>query len=147
MRVHLAADHGGYALKEKIKGWLGEWGHEVVDHGAHSLDPRDDYPNFVIPAAKAVPQDKAALGIVLGRSGNGEAIAANKIKGIRAAVCVNTEMARKAREHNDANVLSIGADYVDEKQTQEMVKIFLETQFSQDERHVRRIEKIMALER
>ncbi|MBI2010538.1 MAG: RpiB/LacA/LacB family sugar-phosphate isomerase, partial [Candidatus Chisholmbacteria bacterium] len=138
---------GGFELKEKIKQWLGEWGHEVVDHGAFRLDATDDYPDFVVPAAKAVSQDKAALGIVLGRSGNGEAIAANKMKSIRAAVCVNVEMARKAREHNDANVLALGGDYVSEAEAKEIVRTFLETPFSGDERHVRRLEKIMALER
>lgn len=155
MKVHLAADHGGFELKEKIKGWLEEWAHStssgewytVEDHGAHTLDAADDYPDFVIPAAKAVSQDEASLGIVLGRSGNGEAMAANKVKGVRAAVCMNVEMVRKAREHNNANVLALGGDYVTESEAREIVKAFLETPFSQDERHVRRIERITALER
>ena len=147
MKVHLAADHGGFELKEKIKGWLGEWGHEATDHGAFRLDQADDYPDFVMPAAKAVAKDQKSLGVVLGRSGNGEAIVANKVKGVRAAVGVNVEMARKAREHNDANVLALGGDYVSEAEAKEIVRTFLETPFSSDERHVRRIEKVMALER
>jgi|SRR3989344_4020334 len=143
MKVYFGTDHGGYELKEELKRYVVSLGYEVVDKGALTLDPEDDYPDFVIPAAEAVASDSGSLGIVLGRSGNGEQIAANKIKGIRAALCVNTTMAQKAREHNHANVLSIGADYTDPEEVKKIVKTFLETPYSDEERHQRRIDKIM----
>ena len=146
MKVYLATDHGGYELKEILRAWLKENGYEVEDMGAHSLDPNDDYPDFIIPLARKVAQEPNSLGIISGRSGNGEAMAANKIKGIRAAVCINEEMARKAKEHNNANILSLGADYMSVDEAKNVVKAFLETSFSEDERHVRRINKIKQLE-
>lgn len=151
MKIYLGADHGGFELKEELKGFLSELGYEVEDMGANTKDEGDDYPDFIIPLAEKVvyeerngdkPWGEEFLGIVLGRSGNGEAIAANKVKGARAALCTNVEMARKAREHNNANILSIGADYVDENLAKEMIKVFLETSFSGEERHKRRLEKI-----
>ncbi|TSC88706.1 MAG: ribose 5-phosphate isomerase [Microgenomates group bacterium Gr01-1014_5] len=146
MKVYIGADHGGYALKESLKEHLSEFGTQVEDLGAHSLEPEDDYPDFVIPVAQRVASEQDAFGIVIGRSGNGEAIAANKIKRVRAAICMNVEMAKKAREHNDANVLSLGADYISLDEAKEMVKVFLETDFSGEERHKRRLEKISRLE-
>ena len=146
MKVYLATDHGGYELKEILKKWLKEEDFEVEDIGAHSFDPNDDYPDFIIPLARKVAQEPDSLGIISGRSGNGEAIAANKIKGIRAAVCINEEMARKAKEHNNANILSLGADYMSVDEAKNVVKAFLETPFSNDVRHVRRIEKIKKIE-
>ncbi|MEK7616651.1 MAG: RpiB/LacA/LacB family sugar-phosphate isomerase [Patescibacteria group bacterium] len=145
MKVYLATDHGGYELKEILKTWLKENGYEVEDLGAHSFDSNDDYPDFIIPLAKKVAE-LGGLGIISGRSGNGEAMVANKIKGIRAAVCINKEMARKAKEHNDANILSLGADYMSVDEAKNVVKVFLETPFSEDARHVRRIEKISKIE-
>lgn len=142
MRVYIGADHGGYQLKEELKKYLSELGYEVEDIGAHGLNPEDDYPDFVFPVAEKVAQNPGAFGIVIGRSGNGEAIAANKVKGVRAALCWNEEVAKKAREHNDANVLSLGADYIDTEKAKIIVKTFLETSFSGGERHKRRIEKI-----
>ena len=144
--IYLASDHGGYELKELLKSFLKEEGFEAQDLGAYSLDPNDDYPDFIIPLARKVAQEPGSLGIISGRSGNGEAIAANKIKGIRAAVCTNEEMARKAKEHNDANILSLGADYMSIDQAKNVVKAFLDTPFSNDERHMRRIEKIKKIE-
>lgn len=146
MKVYIASDHGGYELKEALERYLVELGHEVEDMGAHGLDPDDDYPDFVIPAAEGVARNPGSVGIVLGRSGNGEQIAANKVKGVRATLCLNPEMARKAREHNDANILSLGADYVDMETAKEIVALFLETPFSGEERHKRRIRKITAYE-
>lgn len=146
MKVYLATDHGGYELKEILKNWLKENSYEVEDLGAHSLDPNDDYPDFIVPLARKISQEPESLGIISGRSGNGEAIAANKIKGVRAAVCLNEEMARKAKEHNDANILSLGADYMSVDEAKNIVRVFLETPFSKDERHVRRIDKIKKIE-
>lgn len=146
MKVYIGADHGGYKLKEELKPYLGELGYEVEDLGARELNPQDDYPDFVIPVGRRVIGEIGAMGIVIGRSGNGEAMVANKIKGIRAAVCLNVEMAKKAREHNGANVLSLGADYISQEEAKEVVKIFLETDFSQEERHKRRLEKIIDYE-
>lgn len=145
--VYLASDHGGFNLKEQIKIWLLEKSIAFEDLGAYKLDVNDDYPDFIIPVSYKVAQDPANLGIIIGRSGNGEAICANKIKGIRAAVCLNEEMAKKARQHNNANILSIGADYISETEAKKMVKSFIETGFSNEERHVRRINKIQNLEK
>jgi len=144
--IYLGADHGGYALKEEIKGWLTKGNIEFQDLGAYSLNPEDDYPDFIIPVAEKVASDSQSLGVIIGRSGNGEAIAANKVKGIRAALCLNEEMAQKAREHNHANILSLGADYVSVDEAKIIVKVFIETSFSNEERHIRRIEKIKKLE-
>ncbi len=146
MKVYLATDHGGYELKEILKTWLTENDYEVEDMGAFSVNSGDDYPDFIIPLARKVAQDPDSLGIISGRSGNGEAMAANKIKGIRAAVCLNEEMARKAKQHNNANILSLGADYMSVNEAKNIVKAFLETPFSEDVRHVRRINKIKEIE-
>ena len=146
MKIYIGADHGGFELKENLKLYIQNLGLEVVDLGALTLNPEDDYPDFIFPVSQNVAQEEGSLGIVIGRSGNGEAIAANKVKGIRAAVCTNIEMAKKAREHNDTNVLSLGADYVSDDEAKEIVKVFLETDFSREERHKRRIEKISEYE-
>lgn len=147
MKVYLGADHGGYELKERIKSWLQEWEYAFEDMGATRFDPSDDYPDFIIPVARQVSSEKGSLGVVLGRSGSGEAIAANKVRGVRAAVCLNEEMAKKAREKNNANVLSLGGDLVDEAVAKRIVKVFLETPFSKEERHKRRLGKIDEVER
>jgi ribose 5-phosphate isomerase B len=150
MKIYIASDHGGYQLKEQLKSYLSEKGYEVEDIGNTNYDPDDDYPDFIIPLAEKVTKElgegNEVLGIILGRSGNGEAIAANKVKGIRAAVCLNEEMARKAREDNDANILSLGADYINEDQAKAIVDIFINTQFSNKERYARRAEKIINYE-
>ena len=145
--IYLATDHGGYQLKEEIKTYLVQNNISAEDLGAHTLDPEDDYPDFIIPVAKKVTSDPARLGIIIGRSGNGEAIAANKVRGIRAALCLNEEMARKARQHNDANILSLGADYITQDEAKRIVRTFIETNFSNEDRHIRRIEKIKKIEK
>lgn len=144
--VYLGADHGGYNLKEDLKIWLAENNIPLEDLGADSFNPDDDYPDFIIPVAKKVALNEDNLGLVIGRSGNGEAIAANKVRGIRATVCLNEEMARKAKEHNNANILSLGADYISADEAKQILKVFIETPFSGDERHKRRIEKIKKIE-
>lgn len=146
MKVYFGADHGGFELKDRLEGYVSELGYETEDFGAHKLDPEDDYPDFVFLVAEKVARGEDAVGIVIGRSGNGEAIAANKVKGIRAAVCTNVEMARKAREDNDANILALGADYISEDEAGEIVKTFLETPFSSGERHKRRLQKVSDFE-
>lgn len=139
MKVHIGSDHAGLEFKNKIVKHLQSKGHEVVDHGPHSFDPLDDYPVFCIPTAEAVAKEPGSFGIVLGGSGNGEQIAANKVKGVRAALVWSKEIAKLAREHNDANVISLGGRMHDEAFCLELVDVFLATLFSGDERHVRRI--------
>lgn len=144
MNIHIATDHAGYDLKEHLKNVLENQVQTVVDHGAFSLDPNDDYPDFVIPCAQAVAADFESIAIVIGGSGQGEAIAANKIFGIRAGVYYggDLELVRLMREHNNANVLSLGARFITTDQAEQAVNIFLETSFSGDERHVRRLNTI-----
>jgi ribose 5-phosphate isomerase B len=144
-KIYIASDHGGYNLKEVLISYLSKKGYEVIDEGNKTFDTNDDYPDFIIPMSEKVAKDKC-VGIVLGRSGNGEAIAANKVKGIRAALCMNVEMARKARMDNDANILSLGADIIAQPEALEVVDAFLETPFSGKERHIRRINKISQYE-
>jgi ribose 5-phosphate isomerase B len=139
MRVYLGSDHAGFGLKARLLEHVRSLGHEPVDCGAHALDPGDDYPPPCITAAVRTVADPGALGIVIGGSGNGEQIAANKVAGVRAALVWNDETARLAREHNDANVVSIGARDHSEAEALRLVDIFLATPFSQDARHVRRI--------
>lgn len=146
MRVHIATDHAAFEVKNYLVSQLEEAGHEVIDHGAHEYDALDDYPDFIIPCAEAVAGAPGELGIVLGGSGNGEQIAANKVKGIRAALAYNPELAKLAREHNDANILSLGGRMQTQEQAWEMVQAFLLTPFSGDERHQRRIDKIAQYE-
>ena len=149
MRVHIGCDHAGFELKNFLVTELGTLGHEVVDHGPKAYDALDDYPSFCINAALAVVADQEAgtnaLGIVLGGSGNGEQIAANKVKGARAALAWNLSTARLAREHNDANVLSIGGRIVGVGLAEEIVTTFLGTGF-EGGRHQRRVDQIMEIE-
>lgn len=147
MIVYLGADHGGFELKENLKKYLTELGYELDDLGAHTLNPNDDYTDFVFPVAQKVAQDPRNRGIVIGRSGQGEAIATNKIKGIRTAVCFSEEMARRTRDHNNSNILSLGADFIDIESAKRIVKVFLETPFPGEERHVRRLKKIEEIEK
>lgn len=146
MRVHIATDHAGMELSAYLVTELTKLGFEVVDHGPKTYDALDDYPGFCIAAAVAVVADQqrgiGSLGIVLGGSGNGEQMAANKVQGIRAALVWNEEVAALAREHNDANVVAIGARQHTKQQVLGLVRVFLDTPFSGDERHVRRIGKI-----
>ena len=146
MRVHLGGDHAAYELLTDLVGFLEEQGHEVTNHGPHSYDAVDDYPVFVLRAAEAVAADPGSRGVVLGGSGNGEQMAANKVTGIRAALCHDDELARLAREHNDAQVISVGARMTTVEQARSMVQVFLATPFSEDPRHVRRIDMVSAYE-
>ncbi|MFM8205090.1 MAG: ribose-5-phosphate isomerase [Actinomycetales bacterium] len=139
MRIHIGSDHAGLEFKNRIVEHLKNKGHDVVDHGPHTFDPLDDYPVFCIPAAEAVAKEPGSFGIVLGGSGNGEQMVANKVKGVRAALVWSKEIAKLAREHNDANVISLGGRMHDEAFCLELVDTFLATPFSGDERHVRRI--------
>jgi ribose 5-phosphate isomerase B len=142
MRVHLGSDHAGFELKAHLVERLGELGYEVVDHGPVEYDPVDDYPPFVLRAAAAVVNDTGSLGVVIGGSGNGEQIAANKVRGVRAALAWNDDTAGLSREHNDANVVSIGARMHTHDEAARLVERFLTTPFSGDVRHARRIEMI-----
>jgi ribose 5-phosphate isomerase B len=139
VRVYLGSDHAGFELKATLTTWLKEAGHEPVDCGPDSYDPQDDYPPFVMRAAQGVMNDPGSLGIVIGGSGNGEQIAANKIPGIRAALAWTLETARLARQHNDANVLSVGGRMHTVEEMTHFVDVFLATAFTGEERHVRRI--------
>lgn len=144
MKIHLGTDHAGFELKEKIKEFLAAEGREIVDHGAFTLDETDDYPDFIRPVADAVSKDPESRGIVLGGSGQGEAMTANRYKGVRAAVFYGgtEDIVKLSREHNDANVLSLGARFIDNEMVKDVVKLWLETPFSGEERHKRRIAKI-----
>ncbi len=146
MRVHLGGDHAAYELLVDLVAFLQANGHEVTNHGPHAYDAVDDYPVYVLRAAEAVAADRGSLGVVLGGSGNGEQIAANKVSGIRAALCYDDELARLAREHNDAQVISIGARMTTVEQARSMVEVFVSTPFSHDPRHVRRLEMVSAYE-
>lgn len=146
MRLHIASDHAGYELKQHLVARLSAAGHEVVDHGASRYVQDDDYPPYCLRAAAAVVNDPGSLGIVLGGSGNGEQIAANKVKGVRAALAWSEETARLAREHNDANVLSIGARMHPVEDATRLAETFVGTDYSGDPRHTRRIEMLRAYE-
>lgn len=143
MRVHLGSDHAGLQLKEHLTDWLTDRGYEVVDHGPFVLDPEDDYPVFCLRAAEAVVADRQegldSLGVVIGGSGNGEQIAANKVRGVRSALAWSEETAVLAREHNDANVISVGGRMHRLEDLVRFVELFLRTPFSDAPRHVRRI--------
>lgn len=159
MKIYIGADHAGFELKEKLKNYIKELakssnldrtnsssfsGLEVMDKGAFSLEPTDDYPDFIIPVAKEVALDQNSFGIILGGSGEGEQISANKIDGVRAIEYYggNLEIVKLGREHNDANILSLGARFINEDEAREAVRIFIDTPFSNDERHIRRLNEI-----
>lgn len=150
MRIHIATDHAGLEFSTYLQQHLREAGHEVVDHGPTQYDPLDDYPAFCINAAKAVVADQEAgveaLGVVFGGSGNGEQISANKVQGARAALVWNLSTARLAREHNDANVISIGARQHTVEEATGFIDAFIAEPFSFEERHVRRIAQIAEFE-
>ena len=146
MRVHIGGDHAAYDLLGELVTFLEAEGHEVTNHGPHTMDAEDDYPVFVLRAAEAVAADPESLGVVLGGSGNGEQMAANKVKGIRAALCYNEELATLAREHNNAQVISIGARMSAVDEAKAMVAAFLATPFSGAPRHQRRIDMVGAYE-
>src|SRR5213082_1143007 len=129
MKISLGSDHAGFKLKEKVRVLLGQLGHEVKDVGTFAAEPPVDYPKFIRPAAEAVARGECERGIVLGGSGNGEAIAANKVRGIRCALCWNEETARLSRQHNDANVLSLGERMISEELALRIVRVWLTTDF------------------
>lgn len=147
MRVYLGSDHAGYELKDHLLRWLEERGDEPVDCGPIAYDAEDDYPPFVLRAAARTAADPGSLGVVLGGSGNGEAIAANKVPGVRAALVWSEEIATLAREHNDANVISMGARMHTLEEAAAFVERFLETPYSAAERHTRRIDMLSAYEK
>jgi ribose 5-phosphate isomerase B len=162
MKIYIGSDHAGYNLKEKLKNYLPELdlGYEVVDKGAFELNPNDDYPDFIKDVALSVSNDNGSLGIVLGGSGNGEAMCANKIKGIRAIVFYGQklpiyqidvkgsesndpfEIVKLGKVHNDANILSLGVRFITEDEAKFAVLLFLKTKFENEDRHLRRIKKI-----
>ena len=146
MRVHLGSDHAGLELKDHLTTWLIDHGYEVVDHGPFVLDPLDDYPTFCLRAAEGVAGEREegldSLGVVIGGSGNGEQIAANKLRGIRCALAWSEETAALGRQHNDANVVSVGGRMHTVEEMTRFVEVFLTTPFSGDERHARRIRQL-----
>ena len=143
-KIFLGADHAGFNLKEEVKKYLLDLGYDVEDLGAHSFDPKDDYPDFIAPVTRKVAENPSNRGIIFGASGQGEAIVANKIKGIRAALYYgnNIEIVKLSRTHNNANILSLGARFLTTEQAIGAVNIWLETDFSNEARHIRRINKI-----
>jgi ribose 5-phosphate isomerase B len=146
MKILIASDHGGYYLKQELKSYLEKKGHQIKDFGNLKYDPSDDYTDFVIPLARRLAKDGRSLAIILGRSGNGEAIAANKTKGVYAALCLTEKMATRARQHNNANVISLGAEYISPTSAKRVVDAFLKTPFSQASRHQRRVKAIKSYE-
>ncbi|MDP2585573.1 MAG: RpiB/LacA/LacB family sugar-phosphate isomerase [Candidatus Levybacteria bacterium] len=146
MKIYLGADHAGFELKEKIKSLLLEKMLDVEDCGAFIFDKDDDYPDFIAKTAINVSKNPDGKGIILGKSGAGECIVANKIKGIRAVLGFNKENVVLSRLHNNANILSLGSAFVNEELAKELVEAFLETEFTNEERHVRRINKIKEVE-
>ena len=147
MRIHVAADHAGFDLKTAVTEHLTDLGHEVVDHGAHVYDPQDDYPAFCLEAAQAVVADPGSLGLVIGGSGNGEQIAANKVDGVRAALVWSVETARLARQHNDANVAGFGVRQHSAEEAMTILDAFIAESFSGDARHQGRIDQVRGYER
>ncbi len=147
MRVYLGADHAGYELKVHLANYLAKQGYEVIDMGAHEFDPDDDYPPFCLHAGARVVADPGSLGVVIGGSGNGEQIAANKVVGVRAALAWSVETATLARQHNDANVVAIGARQHTLDEATEIIEAFLASPFSNGERHSRRITQVAEYER
>lgn len=146
MQVHLGSDHAGLELKNHLSNWLTEQGHQVVDHGPFIYDALDDYPVFCLRAAEGVAANPASLGVVIGGSGNGEQMAANKVAGVRAALVWSTDTAALAREHNNANVIAVGGRMHTIEEMTSFIATFLETPFTNDERHVRRINMMTAYE-
>ena len=146
MRISLGCDHAGFELKEMISNWLQNWSHHVVDVGAHQFDNSDDYPDFAVLAARAVQEGSTDRAIIICGSGVGASIVANKLQGIRAAMCHDTYSAHQGVEHDDMNVLCLGSRIIGYELAREIVYAFIETKFSNDERHVRRLGKVRHIE-
>ncbi|MBI2443297.1 MAG: RpiB/LacA/LacB family sugar-phosphate isomerase [Candidatus Levybacteria bacterium] len=147
MKIYLGTDHAGFELKEHLKQFLSVKGYDVIDDGALIYDKDDDYPDFCAAAARHVAENPGSFGFVFGKSGTGELIVANKVKGVRCGLAVNEENVRLAREHNDANMLSFGSVFATPEQMESLALLFITTPFSGEERHKRRIEKIREIER
>lgn len=143
MNIHIGTDHAGFELKNKLVEYLNKLGHTITDHGAFSYDPNDDYPDFIAPVAHAVSMDTNSLGIILGGSGQGEAMNANRFREVRAIEYYGgeIEIVKLGREHNNANVLSLGARFITDEEAYEAVKVFIETEFSGEDRHIERLNK------
>jgi ribose 5-phosphate isomerase B len=146
MRIGIATDHGGFDLKEDLVTYLRQVGHEVIDFGAHTLDPADDYPDFVIPLARAVAEGKVERGLAVCGSGVGASVCANKVPGVRAGLVQDHYSAHQGVEHDDMNILCIGGRVMGPLAAQDLVEAFLAAEFSHGERHVRRLRKVAALE-
>ncbi len=146
MRIAIGADHAGLALKNEAVAWLAEAGHDVEDIGAHTLDPQDDYPDFALAVAEAIVAGRAERGVLVCGSGVGASIAANKVSGVRAAMCHDTYSARQGVEHDDMNVLCVGARIVGPALARELVTSFVSARFSGEERHIRRLGKVRDIE-
>ncbi len=144
MKIYIGSDHAGYELKELLKTYLSNLNNEVEDCGAFTLNAEDDYPDFIQPVAQKVTENPGSLGIILGGSGQGEAMCANRVAGARASVYYGgtLDMIRVTREHNNANILSLGARFITEEEAQQAVELFLTTKFSDEPRHIRRINKL-----
>lgn len=144
MKIFFGSDHAGFEYKKELIPYVESLGFETADLGAHTLNEEDDYPEFIANAAREVMNSESSKGVILGGSGQGEAMVANRFRGIRAAVynTQNLDIVRVAREHNDANMLSLGARFITLEHAKEAVKLFLETPFSEEERHIRRIRQI-----
>jgi ribose 5-phosphate isomerase B len=143
-KVYLASDHAGYELKSALSAFLSERGYDVQDLGPSNYDAADDYPDTIAPLARAIAEDASAFGIAIGGSGQGEALVCNRVKGVRAAVYYggNLDIVKLSREHNNANVLSLGARFLSQDEAKEAVHLWLTTDFTNDERHVRRVHKL-----
>ena len=146
MRVAIGADHGGYALKDEMKQFLQSLGHEMIDVGAHTLDPADDFPDFTRPLAESVASGSADRGIMICGSGVGASVAANKVRGIRASVCHDTYSAHQGVEHDDMNVLCLGARIVGIELARELTGAFLSAAYVPEERFQRRLDKVLDME-
>ena len=146
MRVAIGADHGGYALKDELKAFLESLGHEMIDVGAHTLDPADDFPDFTRPLAESVASGQADRGIMICGSGVGASVAANKVRGIRASVCHDTYSAHQGVEHDDMNVLCLGARIVGIELARELTGAFLSAEYVPEERFQRRLDKVLYME-
>lgn len=143
MKIHLATDHAGFGHKESLKGYLLGHGYEIFDHGPEKLDENDDYPDFITPCAQAIANSEDDKAIIFGGSGEGEAMCANRLKGVRAVVYYggSNEILTFSRDHNNANILSIGARFISAEEVHEAVNLWLNTEFSGEERHIRRLGK------
>ena len=144
LKIFLGSDHAGFELKEQVKKYLQKSGMHVEDKGAHKFEPKDDYPDFILPVARKVAKNRNSRGIIFGASGQGEAIAANKIKDVRAALYYggNMEIVKLSRTHNNANILSLGARFLTKEEAIKAIRLWLENDFGNETRHIRRIKKI-----